>query len=796
MTDLHQLRKRSPCRLPRYKEAFLFILLVGCFLGGLFLSPPEAEANRGKAPTMDQLSGVYEVTATVVRDDPNWPISVTVGQELSVWFSMGLYSEDHGQMAARFRRSVPDVPFTYDYSTNTAVGSAELAMGNHCRSESSFSYNDGEFYYEVKNFCTQSPDPVTGKPIVHGYWKEMPGYTIMGTAFFDGESYVIEAEDANVEYRFVLIEPINLVDLNPGLEETIPDQENEVVENGTIDDEPEEPSPVDVHPSQTVTDLALGNGQDSDPASSFIPGLEGFGSIPGPDGFGQAMAGILIPGIISIILGILGQSGAAVAPSGGAVSSPAKAGSVYDFGDGRDYYEGQSYTFDNGKKYKIDNGEFVPTADLRDGEVYTDPDGNRKIWIGGQAWHEADWRRQEAANDAYKQAHKQDVDSYWEKRQQEIRDEQAALQAEEKAQAEHEAYIEDEPVEPEEPAGEEDSPGEEAEGQATKEKAEDIEQEREEPINTVTDPDGTVIETFANGDILETQPDGTQVLSEPDGTISTKNIDGSINVTDSHGSDYTIDPEGNIAGTIKKEDGTDLTIDPEGSGVHGTIVQEGTTTALDPEGNTTITVSEEGGSVTVDPEGNRTIKTDDGIDVITDPDGNIISGTRKTEDGTDITYGPDGSIKGTMKTEDGSSTYDLTKDPEGNYTGTIKTENGTNITIDPDGSIKATDSYGTNLIKDPEGSLTGTIKTDDGTNITIDPDESITLTTPEGASLRKDVDGTLTLSSPDGGKAISHPDGSMTLEFSDGTKEVYNPQEADQLRNSDGSYITRLFPQQ
>jgi hypothetical protein len=171
---------------------------------------------------------------------------------------------------------------------------------------------------------------------------------------------------------------------------------------------------------------------------------EGFLSkIPLPENAGQAMAGLLIPGILSIILGILGQSGAAVAPSGGSGSSKAKAGSAYDFGDGRDYYEGQSYTFDNGKKYKIDNGEFVPTAGLRDGEVYIDPDGNRKIWIGGQAWHESDWRRQVVSNAAYSRAHKQDVDSYWAKRQQEIHEEQAAMHEKSEAEKAKDKEIED-----------------------------------------------------------------------------------------------------------------------------------------------------------------------------------------------------------------------------------------------------------------------------------------------------------------------------------------------------------------
>jgi hypothetical protein len=171
---------------------------------------------------------------------------------------------------------------------------------------------------------------------------------------------------------------------------------------------------------------------------------EGFLSeIPLPENAGQAIAGLLIPGILSIILGILGQSGTAAAPAVKSGSSKAKAGSAYDFGDGRDYYEGQSYTFDDGKKYKIDNGEFVPTAGLKDGEVYIDPDGNRKIWIAGQAWLEADWRRQAATNDAYATAHKQDVDNYWNKRHQEIHEEQAALHKKDEAEKAKDKEIEE-----------------------------------------------------------------------------------------------------------------------------------------------------------------------------------------------------------------------------------------------------------------------------------------------------------------------------------------------------------------
>ncbi len=63
-----------------------------------------------------------------------------------------------------------------------------------------------------------------------------------------------------------------------------------------------------------------GSDYDSSPA--------GLSKIPPPENAGQAMAGIVIPGIISVILGILGQPGGVVAPSGGSGSSAAKAGST------------------------------------------------------------------------------------------------------------------------------------------------------------------------------------------------------------------------------------------------------------------------------------------------------------------------------------------------------------------------------------------------------------------------------------------------------------------------------------
>ena len=142
---------------------------------------------------------------------------------------------------------------------------------------------------------------------------------------------------------------------------------------------------------------------------------DGLGKIPLPENAAQAMAGILIPGIISIILGILGQSGAAGSVGGGSAAAGAgsapSGGGPYLFDDGREYYEGRNYTIqvgDSCTEYRVVDGDLVPVRELRSGEAYIDVDGNPKIWIGGQSWHEEDWRRQAATNRGYKAAHDAD----------------------------------------------------------------------------------------------------------------------------------------------------------------------------------------------------------------------------------------------------------------------------------------------------------------------------------------------------------------------------------------------------
>jgi len=119
-------------------------------------------------------------------------------------------------------------------------------------------------------------------------------------------------------------------------------------------------------------------------------------------------------------------------------------GGPYDFGDGREYYEGRRYTFDNGWEYKVIDGDLLPIRELQEGDIYYDPDGNRKIWIGGQSWHEEDWRRQAATNREYEKAHRESVEKEHARRQQELKAEEAAKQKREEeclAEREREKYL-------------------------------------------------------------------------------------------------------------------------------------------------------------------------------------------------------------------------------------------------------------------------------------------------------------------------------------------------------------------
>ena len=169
-------------------------------------------------------------------------------------------------------------------------------------------------------------------------------------------------------------------------------------------------------------------GTTSDPDTIGIWG--GISKIPLPENAAQAAAGILIPGLIAIGLDFLGRrSGAAVAEA---------MGTTYDSGEGWEYREGGSYTFDDGMEYRVVDGEFVPTRELADGERYINPAGDERIWVGGQPWFESDLARQQATNEGYAEDHQRDVEDYWNKRRQEAA---AALKHQEikRQQAEMEA---------------------------------------------------------------------------------------------------------------------------------------------------------------------------------------------------------------------------------------------------------------------------------------------------------------------------------------------------------------------
>jgi hypothetical protein len=79
--------------------------------------------------------------------------------------------------------------------------------------------------------------------------------------------------------------------------------------------------------------------------------------------------------------------------------------------EGSPYVEGKSYTFHNGVEYKAENGRLMPARTLGEGEAFIDPNGDRRIWVGNQAWIEKDWQEQQAVNEEYKEAHRED----WEK---------------------------------------------------------------------------------------------------------------------------------------------------------------------------------------------------------------------------------------------------------------------------------------------------------------------------------------------------------------------------------------------
>lgn len=163
-----------------------------------------------------------------------------------------------------------------------------------------------------------------------------------------------------------------------------------------------------------VTGSGVFAGQDLPPA--VLPfmglGMASAGSIPGPDGPGQAATGILFPPLATLLAGLLEslfRRKESLAQDELFTSNPGVLPpEVYDFGDGRQYQEGGTYTFDDGGEYIVRNGELELVRQLGEGDHYTNPDGDRKVWIGGQPWQTSDWEAQEATNRDYTQAHARD----------------------------------------------------------------------------------------------------------------------------------------------------------------------------------------------------------------------------------------------------------------------------------------------------------------------------------------------------------------------------------------------------
>ncbi len=158
------------------------------------------------------------------------------------------------------------------------------------------------------------------------------------------------------------------------------------------------------------------------PISDFIddildslPGLDGIGDLPGPESAFEGLVGIILPGVVSILAGLMGGFPGPgspplppLSPDSGGSGSGSDSPTEHTFSDGRSYREGGRYTFHDGKEYEVRDGEFVPTRELNQGERFVDPDGQERVWQGNQAWIPEDWQRQEQTNREYAAAHQAD----------------------------------------------------------------------------------------------------------------------------------------------------------------------------------------------------------------------------------------------------------------------------------------------------------------------------------------------------------------------------------------------------
>ena len=141
------------------------------------------------------------------------------------------------------------------------------------------------------------------------------------------------------------------------------------------------------------------------------PALGEVGSLPGPRTTVEGVAGVLLPGLISILIGLLGgPQGPEIPETQPDSPSVYPPGTEHTLSDGRIYREGESYIFHDGVEYEVRDGELVPKRELRQGEHFVDPDGEERVWQGNQAWIPSDWERQAQTNREYEEAHR----AHWE----------------------------------------------------------------------------------------------------------------------------------------------------------------------------------------------------------------------------------------------------------------------------------------------------------------------------------------------------------------------------------------------
>jgi hypothetical protein len=143
-------------------------------------------------------------------------------------------------------------------------------------------------------------------------------------------------------------------------------------------------------------------------ALESLPAMEGPGKLPPPGSTLQAVTGVIVPGVISILIGVLaGPKGSDPLPdTPDTPPSSFPPGTEHVLSDGRTYREGESYIFHDGVEYETRGGDLVPKRELEQGERFVDPDGEERVWQGNQAWIPSDWERQELTNQEYAAAHK------------------------------------------------------------------------------------------------------------------------------------------------------------------------------------------------------------------------------------------------------------------------------------------------------------------------------------------------------------------------------------------------------